>query len=59
MAIVYEELRFDFPIRLRKIKGKRFEVQYGQQTKRGDYGQSCANLGEALMHALQIRGELD
>ena len=38
----------------------RFTVQYGLQTDQElSYGEACAKLGQAILHALACDGELD
>ena len=54
-AIIFETHEFDFPIILKKLGETRFRVVYGEEANEGDYDQSCANLGKAIMHAASIR----
>ena len=54
METLFETLEFDFPIRLMKLSEKTFRVEYGLEVKDGDYAQSAANLGQAIMHAVTI-----
>lgn len=60
MKTVFKLDTFDFPIQLDQYSHDKFVVIYGQQIDtKLTYRQATAKLGEAIMHVLACRGELD